>query len=85
MNKNLVHKRVCDLIFKNTSDKSVRQLAEECDVPASTIRKWLYTKGRVPRSSSLKKLSKAFNVSIDYLLGYTDEKKTAENGNSQTV
>lgn len=74
MNRIKANKRVRDLVYKNLGDKSVRQFSEECGIPASTIRKWLYCEGRVPYSSSLKKLSEVFNVSVDYLRGVTDDK-----------
>lgn len=55
MNREIANKRICNLIYKNLGNKSVRQFAEECGISASTIRKWLYCNDRVPYSENLKK------------------------------
>lgn len=51
-------------------------LSKQCNISYTTISGWL--KGHRPLPSALKILSNYFNVSTDYLLGYTDIKLTNE-------
>ena len=48
------------------------QLSKQADIPPTTISGWLNA-GRLPDYNTLRKLSKFFDVSADYLLGLTDE------------
>lgn len=56
------------------------QLAEQTDIPAATIRRLEVSKTSLPRKDRLILLSNFFNVSIDYLLGETNNR--SHNGSS---
>ncbi|WP_270619814.1 helix-turn-helix domain-containing protein [Paenibacillus macerans] len=49
------------------------QLAEQLDIPAASIRRLEVTES-LPRKERLVLLSNFFNVSIDYLMGNTDQR-----------
>lgn len=86
MDRELCRKRIRDLIFENSQDKSIHMLAEEKGIPYNTILKWIHRIENLPNTESIYQICKAFNVSADYLLGLSDIKeRTAENCNSQTV
>lgn len=57
-----------------TSLRNVRQLdiARECHVSKSTVTRWVKGKN-IPNSKQLLLMSKFLNVSLDYLLGNTNE------------
>lgn len=57
-------------VEKNTSPNAV---AKKIDVSNSTTTKW--KNGTIPNGEILIKLANYFNVSIDYLLGRTEEPK----------
>lgn len=50
---------------------SIRKLSSECDIPYRTVQNYLL-KLREPNLKALITLSNYFNVSVDYLLGLTD-------------
>lgn len=54
--------------------------AKEMGLPSSSITNW--KQGKAPRAESLLKIADYFSVSVDWLLGNSDEKKkpTTENG-----
>jgi transcriptional regulator with XRE-family HTH domain len=56
------------------------ELAEKSGLPTSSIAQF-ETKARKPSFDTLRKLSKALDVSTDYLLGTVDEPKAPEAGN----
>lgn len=64
---------------KLRKDKSISQkkLAEELNLSPSTIAMY-ETNKRKPDSETLEKISSFFEVSIDYLLGLTNEKSPAD-------
>lgn len=55
-------------------EKNLKQtdIAKACNIKDGTISAW--KRGFIPQKETLKILSKYLNVSIDYLLGYTDIK-----------
>lgn len=57
--------------------KSANGVAKEIGLPSSTITNWKH--GKTPRAETLGKIAAYFDVSVDYLQGYTDvkEKPTA--------
>lgn len=56
------------------------ELAEKSGLPTSSIAQF-ETRARKPSFDTLRKLSKALDVSTDYLLGTADEPKAPEAGN----
>jgi transcriptional regulator with XRE-family HTH domain len=56
------------------------ELGEKSGLPTSSIAQF-ETKARKPSFETLRKLSKALEVSTDYLLGTADEPKVSETGN----
>jgi len=56
---------------------SQKKLAKELNLSPSTIAMY-ETNKRNPDSETLEKMSDLFNVSIDYLLGLTDERSSAD-------
>lgn len=73
VNTNMVtlKKRIAQL--RKESGISQNIFADELKVPRSTIAAW-ETGSRKPRASQLLQMSEYFNVTIDYMLGLTDEK-----------
>ena len=59
---------------------SANGAAKEIGLPSSSVTNW--KQGRMPQVDSLLKVAKYFSVSVDWLLGNTDEKKkpTTETG-----
>ena len=55
------------------------ELGEKSGLPTSSIAQF-ETNARKPSFETLRKLSKALEVSTDYLIGTTDEPKTTEAG-----
>ncbi len=49
---------------------SLNKLEKECGLSKQSVEKWTNS---VPRSDSLAKVANYFNVSVDWLLGLTDE------------
>ena len=54
--------------LQRNSEKTIKQVAEELNLPFSTYNNYLIGT-REPNIETLIKLSKYFNVSIDYILG----------------
>lgn len=54
---------------------SVSALESKLDLPNNTIYQW---KSRTPGTDRLKLVADYFNVSVDYLLGRTDDKETSQ-------
>lgn len=52
-------------------DMTNASLAEFLDLSESTVKGWFYNEKSIP-SSALVKMSQAWNVSTDYLLGLTN-------------
>ncbi len=52
---------------------SANGAAKEIGLPSSSVTNW--KQGRMPQVDSLLKVAKYFSVSVDWLLGNTDEKK----------
>lgn len=52
---------------------SPNALAKQLGIPSGSITAW--SKGSVPRNNTLKKIAEHFDVSVDWLLGKTDEKE----------
>lgn len=59
--------RLCD-----SKGKSVFAVTSELNITASTVSYWK-KKGTAPKGETLAKIAKYFDVSVDYLLGKTDE------------
>jgi len=53
------------------------ELAREIDITKTTISRYENEK-RVPKMDTVKKIADYFNVTTDYLIGNTDEKKSAD-------
>jgi len=53
---------------------SVNAVAKELKLSSASVTAW--KNGTMPNTSALEKLAEYFNVSIDYLLGRTEHKKT---------
>ena len=60
-----------DLCIKN--DKKPNPVAKELGFGSSAVTYW--KKGTLPNDVSLKKIADYFGVSVDYLLGKTDQKE----------
>ncbi len=54
--------------------KTLQELADIIDVSYQTIQCYI-NKGNYPTVNKLMKFAEHYNISIDYLLGYTDEKR----------
>ncbi|UOK65308.1 helix-turn-helix domain-containing protein [Paenibacillus sp. OVF10] len=55
------------------------QLAEQTDIPAASIRRLEVSETSLPRKDRLVMLSDYFNVSIDYLVGNSNNRSEKEN------
>lgn len=64
-------------LLRNERNLTQEDIAEILNVGRPTIAGY-ETKGKEPNYDTLKKLADFFNVSIDYLLGRTDEKQNTE-------
>ena len=71
-NVNMFWERFYDLCEKQAHTKP-NNLKEELDISSGVITKW--KKGSVPNGETLIKIANYFNVSVDYLLGRTDDPK----------
>jgi len=56
---------------------TLEELAREIDITKTTISRYENEK-RVPKMDTVKKIADYFNVTTDYLIGNTDEKKSAD-------
>ncbi|QDX92022.1 XRE family transcriptional regulator [Brevibacillus laterosporus] len=72
---------VISMVFKKRlkelrAEKMITQeeLARALDIPESTIRRLESSDQSLPRHERLEKIADFFNVSVDYLLGRTNEK-----------
>lgn len=65
----------------NQEQISITELSKRINVDGSTILKWKKT---TPKTDSLVPVANYFHVSIDYLMGRTDVKETADNVLSNT-
>ncbi|TYC48848.1 XRE family transcriptional regulator [Weissella muntiaci] len=69
-------------IFERTKELAkekgftLRQLEEKAGLGTKSIYSW---KNYTPRGSNLQAVADVLNVSVDYLLGNTDEKKSSQN------
>lgn len=61
---------------------TVKRLEEELDIPNNTIYQW---KRIAPSLDKIQKVADFFNVSIDYLLGRTEQKNIPENNTVHTI
>ena len=68
-------KRIREL--RETRDLSMQELANYLEVSKSSVNMW-ENAGVVPREPILKKISQAFDVTIDYLLGNTTREQEQE-------
>ncbi|MCR8983247.1 transcriptional regulator [Brevibacillus laterosporus] len=59
------------------------ELAKTLDIPNSTIRRLESSDISLPRYERLEKIANYFNVSVDYLLGRTDNPKNILTDNEQ--
>jgi transcriptional regulator with XRE-family HTH domain len=57
--------------LRKTKNLSQDQLAEALDIPSSSLRRY-ETRGELPKRERLELIADYFSVSIDYLLGRTD-------------
>ena len=60
---------------------TISQLEDELGIPNNTIYQW---KKRIPNVERLQKVADFFNVSIDYLLGRSDNEQTSTEETSMT-
>ena len=63
--------------IRKVNDLTIKELADEIGTTKSTISRYENNK-REPKTYLLKKLANYFDVSVDYLLGNTDEKSNAD-------
>ena len=63
--------------LRETRDLSMQELANYLEVSKSSVNMW-ENAGVVPREPILKKISQAFDVTIDYLLGNTTREQEQE-------
>ncbi|MCF8002520.1 MAG: helix-turn-helix domain-containing protein [Halanaerobiales bacterium] len=63
--------------IRKANDLTIKELADEIGTTKSTISRYENNK-REPKTYLLKKLANYFDVSVDYLLGNTDEKSNAD-------
>lgn len=54
-------------------NESANAVARQLKIASGTVSEW--KKGRVPQRVTLQKLANYFDVSVDYLLGETDQKE----------
>lgn len=64
--------------MREERDLSMQELADFLGVSKSSVNMW-ENAGVIPRESILKKISKSFNVSIDYLLGNINKEQEVQN------
>lgn len=66
----------CDRLKLLMKENNLNQsaLSKQCNISQTTISGWL--RGHRPLPSALKILADYFNVSTDYLIGYTDTQYT---------
>lgn len=57
--------------------------AKELGIPSGSITAW--SKGSVPRNSTIKKIAEYFGVTTDFLISGKKEKTTAETGDGLSV
>lgn len=55
--------------------KSPNKVAKELSISSGAVSEW--KKGRVPQNATQLKIANYFGVSVDYLLGNTDERRPA--------
>lgn len=61
---------------------TVKRLEEKLEIPYNTIYQW---KRITPSLDKIQKVADFFNVSIDYLLGRTDQKNVVEDTTVYTI
>ena len=64
--------RIRELVF--STDKSMTAVNREMGVCENAVSKWINT-GVTPSAFAIAQICKYFNVSADWLLGLSDEKK----------
>ena len=67
-----VYSRIRDL--REDNDETQEQVAKKLHQYTTTYRRWETGETEIP-THMLKELCKIYNVSADYILGFTDEKK----------
>ncbi|HAP3800881.1 TPA: helix-turn-helix transcriptional regulator [Enterococcus faecalis] len=67
--------RIKELRRKSASDKSLQEIALEIGLSMNIFYKW---KTSDPKAKDLEKVAEYFNVSVDYLLGRTDNPNPVE-------
>ena len=65
-----------------TKNKNVKQVALELGFSENLFYKW---KTNDPKANDLEKVAEYFNVSVDYLLGRTDNTKATDEKNSDDL
>lgn len=60
-------------ILSEKRGKNIKEVAKELGFSENAFYKW---KSQSPKSETLEKVADYFNVSVDYLLGRTDEEET---------
>lgn len=58
----------------NEKNISLFKLSKEAGFSSGTLSQWKYNHTQQPQKESVNKIAKYFNVSVDYLLGKTDER-----------
>lgn len=72
------------LALMRINNVNAAQLTSKLEISKSSITEWKKGKGK-PTSESIIKLATYFDVSTDYLLGLTDEKKARPPADERTV
>ncbi|QGQ96115.1 XRE family transcriptional regulator [Paenibacillus psychroresistens] len=64
---------------------SQEELSKKLDIPRTTIAGYESGARSLPREARLKQIAQFFNVSVDYLIGYSDEENNTEDLQAQII
>ena len=63
--------------------ESPNKVAKNLSIASGTVSEW--KKGRVPQNATLKKIADYFGVTVDYLLGKTEQKEKLPESNEELI